>query len=237
MPVNLRSAVTAILMLVASACSTLAQTKPLPVLLWKLPHPQWAAPDGVLPRDYVEGANKLLAAGFGDPRGGEYRVIYPGLTLNRYDPQSLAVVKELKETRGWYFPAKDGLPPYAVLVNGLTCQPAKVGPKADLAREIEQAIATDSAFWDVRFDVGELERSDGILLLCLSGHINEARKLADLLPERRVHITPGVKKLDILDALESFWSELGFYKLNAFIGGQMELAYQTGTLEHSVYYI
>ncbi len=211
------------------------QPKPLPPLLWQLDRKPWNPPVGTLPEDYVKGAQRLLANGFGDPRGGEYRQIYSGLRIYHQDfppkfPYELKLV--LKETRGWYFPPKGGRPARAVLLDGITCEPAKVGQKEDLEADIRTALSYKyGRAWMERFDPNELKEPTAIMQLFLLGKNDDAKKLAEVEAKQPKYSPPSdLKELDARDAMESFWQTAGFYGSKSYVDGQDGLSYQTSTV-------
>jgi len=221
------------------------QTHPMPALFWKQPHTLWAPESTVLPKGYVADANKLLRAGFGDPRGGEYRVLYSGLTIYHQDHPwdfKTTATLALKETRGWYFPPEDGKPGRAVLLDGVTCEPEKVGPLADLDSDINAALAVRTGpTWKEEFDSNQFRTSEGILLLCLVGHYKDADNLANILLKRRVleaniwndseNPASEIEAYDARNAASNFVQTLGFYSFSSFSRGDSSLCLQVSTLE------
>lgn len=89
-------------------------------------------------REVVQAAKALFAAGWADPRAGEYRdIVIPPTTV----VPPLMGEESPVSTRGWVLPrANDSTQQYAVAWNGLVYPVLSIGAKADVAMDVERAL-------------------------------------------------------------------------------------------------
>ncbi len=155
----------------------------LPPLVWTTNPKPWNPPSGVLPAEVVSKGQALLRAGLGDPRGGEYREFYSGFQV-QVAPANYkwgAIPWVLKEERGWYFPAKDGIPEHAITVAGISCIPVRLGPKKDLDADVKAALAlSEPTIRSGLFDPREFWKPSGILRGASRKNLTQTNRLPHL---------------------------------------------------------